>query len=58
MTKEQLRQMSRKEIRDYLRKNPSDNEAWDIFFEKVEVAPKRKINSDEDLIKIITEKSE
>lgn len=52
MTHEQLKQMSRKEVRDYLRKHPSDDEAWEVFFEKIEDAPKREITSDDELIKI------
>jgi len=52
MSNEQLKQMSRTEVRDYLRKHPSDDEAWDVFFEKIEDAPKREITSDEELIKI------
>lgn len=52
MSTERLKQMSRKEVRDYLRKHPSDDDAWDIFFEKIEDAPKREITSDEELIKI------
>ncbi len=49
--------MSRKDIRDYLRQYPSDQDAWDIFFQKLEQSPKQEITSDEELIRIITEKS-
>jgi len=49
--------MSRKDIRDYLRQYPSDQDAWDIFFQKLEQSPKQEIASDEELIRIITEKS-
>lgn len=45
--------MTRKEVRDYIRQNPADNEAWEIFFQKIENSPKQEIKSDRELIKII-----
>ena len=49
---EEFKQMSRKDLRDYLRRNPTDDLAWEIFFQKIDESPKTKINSEEELIKL------
>lgn len=53
----QLEQMSRKEIRDYLRRNPTDEQAWEIFFQKLEESPKQKLTSLEEVDDLIAQKS-
>ncbi|NBD33456.1 MAG: hypothetical protein GVY17_10945 [Cyanobacteria bacterium] len=53
----QLEQMTRKQVRDYLRRNPADEQAWEIFFQKLEASPKRRISSLEELERVIQQKS-
>lgn len=53
----QLEQMTRQQIRDYLRRNPADEQAWEIFFQKLETSPKRRISSLEELERVIQQKS-
>jgi hypothetical protein len=35
MTKPDYNQMTRKELKEYLKVNRQDNEAWTVFFEKL-----------------------
>lgn len=53
----QLEQMTRKEVRDYLRRNPADDEAWEIFFQKLDESPKQKISSLEEFNQLLKQKS-
>jgi len=53
----QLEQMTRQQVRDYLRRNPADEQAWEIFFQKLEASPKRRISSLEELERVIQQKS-
>jgi len=53
----QLEQMTRKEVRDYLRRNPTDDEAWEIFFQKLEASPKHRISSLEEFNQLLKEKT-
>lgn len=53
----QLEQMSRKEVRDYLRRNPSDDRAWEIFFQKLDESPKQKISSLEEFNQLLKQKT-
>lgn len=53
----QLEQMTRKEVRDYLRRNPTDDEAWEIFFQKLEASPKQRISSLEEFNQLLKEKT-
>jgi hypothetical protein len=53
----QLEQMTRKEVRDYLRRNPADDQAWEIFFQKLEESPKQRISLEE-LDRLIEQKSD
>lgn len=53
----QLEQMSRKEVRDYLRRNPADDRAWEIFFQKLDESPKQKISSLEEFNQLLKQKT-
>ena len=54
---DQLEQMSRKEVRDYLRRNPNDDNAWEIFFQKLDHSPKQKISSLDEFKQLLKQKT-
>ena len=53
----QLEQMTREQVRDYLRHNPTDDQAWEIFFQKLDESPKQKISSIQEFNQLLKEKT-
>ncbi|AFZ49256.1 DUF6887 family protein [Dactylococcopsis salina] len=53
----QLERMTREQVRDYLRHNPADDQAWEIFFQKLDESPKQKISSIQEFNQLLKEKT-
>jgi len=52
-----LQNMTRKELRNYLKNHPEDHSAWEILFKKVNEAPKTMVSTPNEIDQFLKERT-